>query len=91
MLQLKEIARRLRVMADRQRFEAELDEELRFHLDREIEANVARGMTPEEAYRAATRAFGGVEQTKIECREAAGFRFWKPLLLLGKSSNWRIK
>ena len=54
--------------------ERELDEELRFHLDREIEQNVSRGMSREEAARAALFRFGRVENIKEECRDARGLR-----------------
>jgi predicted permease len=74
MLHPRAIARRLRTLLNRRRFEEELDEELQFHLECEIERNVAAGMTPEGARLAAMRSFGGVEQTKIECREVGGFR-----------------
>lgn len=47
----------------------EVDEELRFHLQRETEENVARGMSPEEARRRAAIAFGGRERAREECRE----------------------
>ena len=49
--------------------EQELAEELRFHLEKLIEQEVARGMTPEEAHYAALRELGGVEQIKEECRD----------------------
>ena len=52
------------------RADAELDEELRYHLDRQTEANIASGMTPEEARLAALRAFGGVDQRREECRDS---------------------
>ena len=39
---------RLRSLFRRERVEAELDEEMRYHLDRLIEANVAAGMSEEE-------------------------------------------
>ncbi|MEG9438632.1 ABC transporter permease [Edaphobacter sp. HDX4] len=48
---------------------SELDEELAFHLDRQIEANVVAGMGQTEARRQAMIAFGGVERTRGECRE----------------------
>ena len=41
-----------------------VDDELRFHLEKEVEQNVARGMPPEEARRQALIAFGGVQQTR---------------------------
>ncbi len=37
---------------------AELDEELQFHLEQTTQANIAAGMTPEEARRQAVIAFG---------------------------------
>src|SRR5262245_38786501 len=43
---------------------SELDEELQFHLTREIDANIARGLSPEGARRAALRDLGGLEQTR---------------------------
>jgi putative ABC transport system permease protein len=54
------------------RVEAELDEELRYHLGRLIEQNVARGMSFEEARRAALREMGGIAQRQEECRDARG-------------------
>ena len=50
----------------------ELDEELRDHLERQIEANVASGMTPDQARIAALRALGGIEQRKEQMRDARG-------------------
>ncbi len=47
----------------------EVDEEIAFHLQRETEENMARGMTPEEARRKAAIAFGGKERAREECRE----------------------
>jgi putative ABC transport system permease protein len=52
--------------------DADAEEELRDHLDRQTEENVARGMTPEAARRAAQIALGGVEQRKQQMREARG-------------------
>jgi putative ABC transport system permease protein len=46
-----------------------LDEELRYHLDRQIEENLARGMSAHEARYAALRAMGGIEQQKERCRD----------------------
>src|SRR5499425_3958893 len=60
---------RLRSLFRRSQVEQELDEELRYHQERQIEENLAKGMTPEEARYAALRAMGGVEQRKEECRD----------------------
>ncbi len=48
----------------------ELDEELRFHLEMQIAESVRRGMNPEEARRTALLHFGGVEQVRLNCRDA---------------------
>jgi putative ABC transport system permease protein len=51
------------------RFEQELDDELRFHVEMQIEQNIRGGMDPQAARTAAMRRFGGVEQIKERCRE----------------------
>jgi predicted permease len=50
----------------------ELKEELRQHLERQIQENVARGMSPEEAHYSAVRAMGGLAQIEQQCRDARG-------------------
>jgi|SRR5690348_983669 len=65
---------RLRSLFRKQRVENELNDELRFHLEKLIEENVAQGMSAEEARYAALREFGGVEQAKEECRDSWGVR-----------------
>jgi putative ABC transport system permease protein len=61
---------RLRSLVRSARVERELDEELRYHLERQIEEHVGRGMPPDLARRSALMALGGLEQQKEECREA---------------------
>jgi predicted permease len=72
---LNKLRLRLRALFFKSRLEEELDEEVRFHLEREIEENIARGMSPEEARMAALRSFGGVERVKEESRDERGVRF----------------
>lgn len=60
---------RLRSLFKRPRVEDELDEELRYHLERQIDENIADGMDPREARWAALRSLGGLEQRKEECRD----------------------
>jgi len=50
--------------------ECDLDEELRFHFDRQVEQNLAAGMAPEDARREARQLLGPVSQFKDECRDA---------------------
>jgi predicted permease len=59
----------LRALFQRRRAHRELDDELAFHLEMEIEANIARGMTPAAARQAALAAFGGVVQAKERVHE----------------------
>jgi predicted permease len=63
---------RLRSLFFRDRREADLREELQFHLERETERLQASGLPREEARLHARRLFGGVEQIKDECRDARG-------------------
>src|SRR5262252_9064935 len=60
---------RLRSLLRRDRVERELDEEIRYHIERQIEEHISKGMTEEEARYAAQRALGGIEQRKEECRD----------------------
>ena len=53
----------LRGLFRRRRIDGEIAEELRDHLEREIEAHRARGVPPEEARRLALRDLGGLTQT----------------------------
>ncbi|HEX7361978.1 MAG TPA: ABC transporter permease [Bryobacteraceae bacterium] len=72
-MRLTKIARlRLRSLFSRNKVEQELGEELRYHLDRQIEAEIAAGKTPEEARHAALRAIRDVEQRKEDCRDIWG-------------------
>src|SRR6266446_1408372 len=63
------ITQRIRSLFRRNAVERELEQELRFHLENQILENISAGMTPEEARHASTRAFGGVEQFKEQCRD----------------------
>lgn len=63
---------RLRSLFVRSSVERDLDDELRFHLEKTIEQNIAAGMTPEDARFAARREFGNPELQKDECRDSRG-------------------
>ena len=45
----------------------EVDSELAFHMEERIKANIAAGMTPDEARRAAAERFGDTEAVREEC------------------------
>src|SRR6267143_1792871 len=77
---LKSISNRLRNLLRKDAVERETDQELRFHLERQIATNIASGLSPEEARRIALLDFGGVEQFKEACREARGVNRMESLL-----------
>jgi predicted permease len=62
------------------RMEREMEKEIGFHLEMEIEQNIKKGMSRKEARDAALRSFGGVEQVKEECRDVRGARLIEALL-----------
>jgi predicted permease len=61
---------RLRSVFRREQVEQELDDEIRFHVERQIAEEIGRGSTPEQAREAVHRAVIGIEQRKEECRDA---------------------
>ena len=58
----------IRSLRQRRRVTREMDDELRFHIEMEVDAHVARGVPPAEARRRALRDLGGVDQTKEAIR-----------------------
>jgi predicted permease len=76
----RRLAVRGRAVFRRADAERELDEELHYHLAREIERNVANGMSPREAALAAQRAFGNVGYHKETMRDAWGLGWLEQLV-----------
>src|SRR5712692_2736206 len=70
----------LRSVFLRKRVDQELDEELQYHLERQIREGLNTGLTPEEARYAASRAMGGIAKSKEECRDMRGVNFIDDLL-----------
>lgn len=65
---IKELLTRLRFILS-PRPKCELDEELQFHVEQSTQANMAAGMTLQEARRQALITLGGVERTREETHE----------------------
>jgi putative ABC transport system permease protein len=61
---------RLRSLFQRNQVEQDLSEELQYHLEQKTQEYAAGGMAIEEARRKARREFGGIEQSKENCRDA---------------------
>ena len=72
----------------RGKLDADLNEELRAHIELAIHENLHHGMSPGEARTAALRAFGGVTQTRETYREQRSF----PLLQqLGRDLRFGLR
>jgi len=69
---LRELAARIRNAVTGRRLDAALDDELRSHLEMLADELVARGLTPDEARRAARLRLGGADQIKETVRDARG-------------------
>jgi len=61
---------RVRSVFRRQRADEELDEELKYHVERKTEAYIAGGMSSQDARRAALLEMGGMDKVAEECRTA---------------------
>jgi predicted lysophospholipase L1 biosynthesis ABC-type transport system permease subunit len=60
---------RLRGLFLKRKLEQDLEDEIRSHIDMQIEDNLRQGMSPDEARYEALRKFGGVEQVKESYRD----------------------
>ncbi len=76
---LRIFAARLRGLFRKPHLDADLDAELRAHLEMLTEENIRRGMNPKEAAHAAHREFGGFEQTKELYRDQHSVQFFDAL------------
>jgi putative ABC transport system permease protein len=77
---LSDLRYRLRALFRRNAVEDELQQELGFHFDQQVEKHVRAGMTRYEALRQTRLAFGGMDRIKDECREARGLAAAETLL-----------
>jgi putative ABC transport system permease protein len=85
---LSELRYRLRAVFRRGGLDRELDEELRFHLEREAEKLVRAGVAPRDAMRRSRLALGGVERTKEDARDVRGVA-WLDVVARDLRYAWR--
>ena len=78
-MSIRVLFHRLIGIIQKRKLNQDLDEEIQSHLDMQIEDNIRRGMTPEEATYAAKRSFGGVEQIKETYRDRKDYQLSKQL------------
>jgi len=76
---------RLQTLFRRNRNGKRLDDEMQFHIDQQIEENLAAGMSREEACYAAMRAFGNPTVLKEETRDTWG---WTWLEQIGRDLRY---
>src|ERR1700683_1430992 len=69
---LRILTNRFAALFRRKKLDADLDEELRSHIELAVEENLERGMSEQEALTAALRDFGGVTQVKEAYRTERG-------------------
>lgn len=74
------LKRRLRSLFRRDDVESDLSDEIRLHLEMEIEDLIRQGESAEAARREAYLRFGGLDKTKEDCRDARGTRLLENLL-----------
>src|ERR1041384_3785753 len=60
---------RLRALFRKEKLDAQMDEEMRSHIEMQTQENIEAGMNPEEARYAALRQFGWIESIKETRRE----------------------
>jgi macrolide transport system ATP-binding/permease protein len=77
---LLQLCRKLLFYARRDRFDRELEEEMRFHLEMKAQENAEAGMEPLEARYAARRQFGNQTWLKEASREMWSGRFIETLM-----------
>jgi predicted permease len=73
------LPKNLKAFFQKRKTDSDLNDELRFHLEKEVELNIARGMSADEARRRALIAFGGVQQTRENVRQVRWTRFIESL------------
>src|SRR5215475_9528558 len=76
---LSQLWRRLLFYLRRDRFDRELEEEMRFHLEMKAEENLAAGISPEDARYAAQRQFGNQSLLLEESRDMWSYRILETL------------
>lgn len=85
---LSDLYIRLRSLFRRSKVEEELDDELRFHWERQTEKYMNGGMSREDALRRARLEFGGIDQIKEDCRDAHGITF---LTMLTQDARYALR
>src|SRR5688572_32949005 len=77
---LRNFAARLRSVLQRSRADRDFEQELQSHVEMLTDDNIARGMTPEQARRAATLRVGSTSSLTTRHRDARGLPWIEDLI-----------
>src|SRR5437660_10190360 len=69
---LQKLRLRFRALFQKPKLDAQMDDEMRSHIEMQTQENVDAGMSREQARYAALRQFGWVESIKETCRDQRG-------------------
>ena len=78
----------LRAVFQKSKFDADMDEEIRLHVELKTQANIRVGMNPEEARDAALLQFGQADLFKERCRDQHGITWFEDL---GKDFRFALR
>ena len=88
MIWLRYMRGRFQALFKKERLDREMSEEMRSHIEMQIQENIGAGMKPEQARHAALRQFGQVESIKETCRDQRGFAW---LEILGRDACFGLR
>src|ERR1700704_6999485 len=71
---------RFRALFQKEKLDAQMNDEMRSHIEMQTQENIEAGMKPEDARYAALRQFGWTETIKEDCREQRGVRWLENLV-----------
>ena len=74
---LRELARRLKMLLHRRQFDADLEEEMRLHLELREQEKIESGVSPKDARAAVRRRFGNATYLKEESHIAWGWDWFE--------------
>ena len=85
---LSSLPLRVRTLFKKRATEIDLDEEIRFHVDQQVDALVEQGFSPETARAMAIKEMGNVERQMEQCREVRAWH-WLEVLRADVRFGWR--
>jgi putative ABC transport system permease protein len=80
-----------RFLIRRKRAEKELNEEIQFHLERDVKERLKAGIAPRAARREALLAMGAIEMNKEACRDVRGHAARRFLSVVGQDLRFALR